>query len=234
MLRSIFAPSALCALSAVAATAGFAAPALASSEDAWAALRADVRTACEALADVPEGATASYAVNPFGSESYGAALVTVTLRDGSADRMVCVYDKQAKTAEMTAPFGEMPDRPTPAAMTGTAGESEADPGPLTQATATDAPAAPPQATLPAPDTSATPAPDAATDATPTGTADAAADCDLEAYRAHIGRPQAEIPIPDGANVRVITPDMMVTMDYVAGRVNLHVGTDGTLGDVTCG
>ena len=231
MLRSIFAPS---ALSAVAATAGFAAPALASSEDAWAAFRADVRTACEALADVPEGATASYAVNPFGSESYGAALVTVTLRDGSADRMVCIYDKQAKTAEMTAPFGEMPDRPTPAAMTGTAGESEADPGPLTQATATDAPAAPPQATLPAPDTSATPAPDAATDATPTGTADAAADCDLEAYRAHIGRPQAEIPIPDGANVRVITPDMMVTMDYVAGRVNLHVGTDGTLGDVTCG
>lgn len=231
MLRSIFAPS---ALSAVAATAGFAAPALASSEDAWAAFRADVRTACEALADVPEGATASYAVNPFGSESYGAALVTVTLRDGSADRMVCIYDKQARTAEMTAPFGEMPDRPTPAAMTGTPGESASGPGPLTQATAADAPAAPPQATLPAPDTSATPAPDAATDATPTGTADAAADCDLEAYRAHIGRPQAEIPIPDGANVRVITPDMMVTMDYVAGRVNLHVGTDGTLGDVTCG
>ena len=44
-----------------------------------------------ALADVPEGATASYAVNPFGSESYGAALVTVTLRDGSADRMVCAH-----------------------------------------------------------------------------------------------------------------------------------------------
>ena len=230
MLRSIF------ALSAVAATAGFAAPALASSEDAWAAFRADVRTACEALADVPEGATASYAVNPFGSESYGAALVTVTLRDGSADRMVCIYDKQAKTAEMTAPFREMPDRPTPAAMTETAGESEADPGPVSQAPATDAPAAPPPATLPAPapDASATPLPDAATGTTPTGTADAAADCDLEAYRAHIGRPQAEIPIPDGANVRVITPDMMVTMDYVAGRVNLHVGTDGTLGDVTCG
>ncbi len=234
MLRSIFAPSALCALSAVAATAGFAAPALASSEDAWAAFRADVRTACEPLADVPEGATASYAVNPFGSESYGAALVTVTLRDGSADRMVCVYDKQAKTAEMTAPFGEMPDRPTPAAMTGTPGESAS--GPLTQATATDAPAAPPQATLPAPapDTSTTPAPDTATGTTPTGTADAAADCGLETYRAHVGRPHSEVPIPDGANVRVITPDVMVTMDYVAGRVNLHVGTDGTLGDVTCG
>ena len=158
-------------LAAAVATLALAAPALASSEDAWAAFRADVRTACEALADVPEGATASYAVNPFGSESFGAALVTVTLRDGSADRMVCIYDKQARTAEMTAPFGEMPDRPTPAAMTGTPGESASGPGPLTQATAADAPAAPPQATLPAPapDTNATPAPDTATDATPTGT-----------------------------------------------------------------
>ena len=43
-------------------------------------------------------------MNPFGSESYGAALVTVTLKDSSADRMICVYDKQAKTAELTAPF----------------------------------------------------------------------------------------------------------------------------------
>ena len=232
MLRSIL------ALSAV-ASAGLAAPALASSEDAWAAFRADVRTACEALADVPEGATASYAVNPFGSESYGAALVTVTLKDGSADRMVCVYDKQAKTAEMTAPFGDMPEMLTPAAMTGTSGESESDPDPLTQGPATKQPAAPPPATLPAPASDApapdaTPAPDTAPVPTPAGTPEAAADCDLDTYRAYIGRPQSEIPVPDGANVRVITPDMMVTMEYMEGRVNLHVGTDGTLGDVTCG
>ena len=43
-----------------------------------------------------------------------------------------------------------------------------------------------------------------------------------------------MPIPEGANVRILTPDMMVTMERMEGRVNLHVGTDGIVGDVTCG
>ncbi|WP_223191304.1 hypothetical protein [Paracoccus thiocyanatus] len=79
-----------------------ASPALASSETAWQQFRQDVETACTALAPT-EGQTA-IEVNPFGSESYGAALLITTLADGAADRYVCIYDKQAGTAELTAPF----------------------------------------------------------------------------------------------------------------------------------
>jgi hypothetical protein len=39
----------------------------------------------------------------------------------------------------------------------------------------------------------------------------------------------------GANaIRWITPDMMVTMDYREDRLNIHLGTDGTIGSVKCG
>ena len=79
-----------------------ASPALASTDEAWDQFRADVEKACTALAPT-EGET-SIEVNPFGSERYGAALLITTLPDGGADRYVCIYDKQAGTAEMTAPF----------------------------------------------------------------------------------------------------------------------------------
>ena len=42
-------------------------------------------------------------VNPFGTDSYGIALVTLTTAEGS-DRMVCVYDKARAAAELSAPF----------------------------------------------------------------------------------------------------------------------------------
>lgn len=74
----------------------------ASSEDAWDEFRTAVETACRALVDAPE-ATVSVEVNPFGSESYGAALVTAT-HAGGTDRVICIFDKQAGTAEITAPF----------------------------------------------------------------------------------------------------------------------------------
>ena len=77
--------------------------AMASSEDAWEAFRAEVGEACTALADAPEAAEVTVEVNPFGSESYGAAIVTVSQEAGE-DRMVCIYDKQEKSAELTAPF----------------------------------------------------------------------------------------------------------------------------------
>ena len=213
MQRSIFAVAVLAAplLGPLLAT-----PALASSDDAWDTFRTDVQAACAQITDVPKGASASYAVNPFGSESYGAALVTVTLKDGTADRMVCIYDKQNKTAEMTAPFGDMPELLQPAAATGSAADAATSAAPPAVAAATapnsDAPAAKP----------ATPSP------TPAGAAGA------DSFRAYIGKPQAEVPIPEGANVRILTPDMMVTMERMEGRVNLHVGTDGIVGDVTCG
>ena len=92
------------ALIAVPLAVAAALPALSSSEDVWAEFRTAVEAECGKLVEAPADSTTAIEVNPFGSESYGAALVTVTLKDGSADRMVCVYDKQAKTAELTAPF----------------------------------------------------------------------------------------------------------------------------------
>lgn len=214
MQRSIFA---VAVLAAPLLGPSLATPALASSDDAWATFRTDVQAACAQITDVPEGASASYAVNPFGSESYGAALVTVTLKDGTADRMVCIYNKQNKTAEMTAPFGDMPELLQPAAATGSAADAATPPAATAPPAAnSDAPSAKP----------ATPSP------TPAGAGTDS--CDADSFRAYIGKPQAEVPIPDGANVRVLTPDMMVTMERMEGRVNLHVGTDGIVGDVTCG
>lgn len=93
-----------------------ASPALASSDTAWEAFRADVERACTALAP-PEGETA-IEINPFGSESYGAALLITTLPDGGPDRYVCIYDKQAGTAELTAPFTPPEDVSMPAASAG--------------------------------------------------------------------------------------------------------------------
>lgn len=79
-------------------------PALASSDAAWEEFRAEVETACKALAEVPEGGKLLIEVSPQGSESYGTALVTVGLKDGGADRMICVMDKKSRKAEIAAPF----------------------------------------------------------------------------------------------------------------------------------
>ena len=39
----------------------------------------------------------------------------------------------------------------------------------------------------------------------------------------------------GANmVRYLTPGMMVTMEFRADRLNLHLGTDGKIGSARCG
>lgn len=87
----------------------------ASSDDAWQEFRADVDTACRALVEAPDNAQIQVDVNPFGSESYGAALVTVSFGEEGADgqdRMVCIYDKQSKDAEMTGAF--TPDEPADA------------------------------------------------------------------------------------------------------------------------
>jgi hypothetical protein len=97
---------ALAALALLAAT-----PAFADSEEAWEAFREEVRAACAALAGTPEGAAVpevTVEVNPFGSQSYGAALVTVAYSFGT-DRRICIFDKTARTAELTEPF--TPEQP---------------------------------------------------------------------------------------------------------------------------
>ena len=79
----------------------------ASSDEAWAEFRADVRDTCLAqqAQSGSKGETA-IEVNSFGSERFGAAILDTTLPDGSHERAVCIYDKQARTAELTAPFDE--------------------------------------------------------------------------------------------------------------------------------
>ena len=83
------------------ALALLAGPALASSEEAWEAFRADVLAKCRVL--VPQADRVTVEVNPFGSDRFGVALVTLQAQ-GGVERMVCIYDKQAQTAELTTPF----------------------------------------------------------------------------------------------------------------------------------
>lgn len=80
---------------------GLPAASYASSDDAWAEFRADVKTACEALS--PTEGTVLVEVNPFGSESYGTAIV-YHQTDAGLDRYICVYDKKTKQAELTGAF----------------------------------------------------------------------------------------------------------------------------------
>jgi len=88
-------------LIALLATLSLAAPALASSDEAWNDFRKDVEETCKALVQDPGEITVE--VNPFGSESYGAAIVTVSAEAGT-DRMVCIYAKETGKAELTSPF----------------------------------------------------------------------------------------------------------------------------------
>lgn len=88
---------------------GLAAPAVllagaakASDDAAWAEFRSKVEEACRAQLGEVEG-EAQILVNPFGSESYGAAVVSVASTSGT-DRMICIFDKASGIAELTAPF----------------------------------------------------------------------------------------------------------------------------------
>lgn len=83
------------------ATLALATPGLADSEASWEAFRGEVEAACRALVQDP--GEVAVEVNPFGSESYGVALVTLTAEYGT-DRMACVFDKASRTAELTGPF----------------------------------------------------------------------------------------------------------------------------------
>ena len=73
--------------------------AAASTDDAWAQFAADVEEACLAASAeyFPDGKAV---VDPFGSESYGLAIVS-----GETASLVCVYDKQSKDVEIG---GELP------------------------------------------------------------------------------------------------------------------------------
>ena len=80
-----------------------ASPAFASSPDAWEEFRQMVQTACAALVQDPGEVTIE--VNPFGSESFGAALVSVATSQAT-DRRICIVDQVTGKAELTAPFAD--------------------------------------------------------------------------------------------------------------------------------
>ena len=76
-------------------------PALATSDAEWDAFQAEIATACMALPDAPQNAAIQ--VSPFGSESYGVALVT-SITDGVVEQQICVFDKANRAAELATPL----------------------------------------------------------------------------------------------------------------------------------
>lgn len=78
-------------------------PTHAASPDAREDFRQKVQTARAALVQAP--GTATIEVNPLGSESYGATLVSVATPQAT-DRMICILDKVTGTAELTVPFAD--------------------------------------------------------------------------------------------------------------------------------
>jgi hypothetical protein len=78
-----------------------AAPAWATSDAEWDAFQAEVAAACLALPDAPQNAAVQ--VSPFGSESYGAALVT-SITDGVIAQQICIFDKTSRAAELASPL----------------------------------------------------------------------------------------------------------------------------------
>lgn len=88
-------------LLAAIAVASTGSAAFASTEEAWQEFRARTEAACRAL--LPEGSEAEISVDPFGSESYGIALVHMG-RGTTTEVTVCVLDKQAGTAELSGAF----------------------------------------------------------------------------------------------------------------------------------
>jgi hypothetical protein len=79
---------------------------VASSDDAWETFRKDVAAQCLKAAEA-QFASATATVDPFGSESYGLALIRGKAK-GAASTIaaICVYDKKAKTVEIG---GELPE-----------------------------------------------------------------------------------------------------------------------------
>ena len=90
MLRSVaIAAIALCTIGT----------AYASSDDAWAEFQAEVEAGCIAAA-APLLSNALAIVDPFGSESYGFAVVTGETSVGTIMSAICVMNKQTRAFEI--------------------------------------------------------------------------------------------------------------------------------------
>ena len=75
-------------------------PAFASSDDAWQEFAAEVREKCLAAAE-PALEKPAIAVDPFGSERFGLAILSGKAKGADATvSYVCVMDKQSRTVEL--------------------------------------------------------------------------------------------------------------------------------------
>jgi len=73
-------------------------------------------------------------------------------------------------------------------------------------------------------------------AAPTNAEEATAQdtCGAAAHQALIGTPASAIDLATlPAGTRVLTPDMMVTQDFRADRLNIITGTDGNVASLSC-
>lgn len=78
----------------------------ASSPDAWEAMQKKVAAECRSLALAGDFKTASAQVDPFGTESYGQALVTGTVKNSTQEaRALCAMDKKTGKAELGGDSG---------------------------------------------------------------------------------------------------------------------------------
>jgi hypothetical protein len=86
-------------------------------------------------------------------------------------------------------------------------------------------------------TTETPAePAAVTPAAPTNAAEATAQdtCGAAQHQALIGTPASAIDLATyPAGTRIITPETMVTQDFVPTRLNITTGTDGNVASLNC-
>ncbi|TGN67981.1 hypothetical protein E4L95_03005 [Paracoccus liaowanqingii] len=74
-------------------------PAFGSSDDAWSAFATEVENACLAAASNALD-DASAVVDPFGSESYGLAIVTGRTVNDRAASMICVLNKETRAVQI--------------------------------------------------------------------------------------------------------------------------------------
>ena len=96
-------------LATLALLAGFASSlpsiAMASSDEAWAAFRADVEAKCTAAGD-KYLKKAKIAVDPVGSERLGLAVLWGKSKStGDKVTMICAYDKRTKAVELGSEMG---------------------------------------------------------------------------------------------------------------------------------
>ncbi|MGQ0533802.1 MAG: I78 family peptidase inhibitor [Caulobacteraceae bacterium] len=71
---------------------------------------------------------------------------------------------------------------------------------------------------------------------PTNAAEATAQdtCGASAHQALIGPPASAIDLANFApGTRIITPETMVTQDFVPTRLNITVGSDGNVASLNC-